>query len=213
MSSENLTHSLWHVKNAYEFDPKYIIDIGACSGTYGLYGLYKNPQLRYLLIEPLEEFNSKLTKHMGNNKHEIFNCALSDEEGVSFFKVDENAPDSSHIVFNESLETSTSSLVKVPTKTLDSLIKDSQGYELIGEEVLIKIDVQGAELQVVKGSLSTLKNNNCLVVIEIGMSRNDNIKIFSEMDSLGYRLIDCIDFVRFQGAQRVTSQFDAVFIK
>jgi len=79
--------------------------------------------------------------------------------------------------------------VKVKAKTLDS-------YKLKNLD-LIKIDVQGSELQVIEGSVETLTNNNPIVVVEILNQRtyNEFIKNKNTIDllfSLNYEIVNVV---------------------
>lgn len=208
-------NALWEVKKKGFFFPSLVVDVGACTGTNGLYGLFSEPEPFYLLIEPLSEFNSRLEHHMGSKHFQIVNCCLLGSVGTAKFKVDHSKKDSSHIIKTDTPDYLPGArVISVPVETLDNLLADDSFSFLANDacDIIIKIDVQGPEPDVIEGAAETIKKHNCLLIVEVGTSRENAIKIFSMLDSLGYRLVDCIDFVKFPGATKVTSQFDAVFM-
>jgi FkbM family methyltransferase len=103
------------------------------------------------------------------------NIALGDDEGRA--------------ILCQKLVTATSSitefdkcqrLVEVPLKMLDSVIEEL-GLERVDA---IKIDVEGAEIQVLKGAVNTIRRFKPFIVIEV---RNRNINGFEQtMESLRY---------------------------
>ena len=208
-----MLRSLWNIKSSTDFRPRLIVDVGACTGTSGLYGLFKEPDPLYLLIEPQSEFNSRLERYMVGKTHRILNCCLAASRGTAEFKIAPNK-DSSHLALPGASFGPTVKTISVPVDTLDSLVEENlpaAAEKLI--DMVVKIDVQGAELQVLQGGIGTLSKHNAVLIVEIGTGRDEAIRVFSLLDSLGYVLVDCFDFVKFKGAHRITSQLDAVFAK
>jgi FkbM family methyltransferase len=210
-----LLQTLWNVKSGTSFRPDLIVDVGACSGTAGLYGLFREPEPLYILVEPLAEFNATLAGHMKSKRHKIINACLSDQPGTAVFKVDAGMKDSSHMVSDAAGASDTvGGTIEVPVTTLDLVFAEHVG-DTGGpmRDIIVKIDVQGAEPQVIDGGIETLSKHNAVVVVEVGTARTNAVRIFSTLGALGYALVDAIDFTRFKGARRLTSQFDAVFAR
>lgn len=207
---------LWNIKKSKTFFPTIIIDVGACTGTNGLYGLYTDPSPFYLLVEPLHECNERLRYHMKTKHYEIQNVCLSNEIGRGVLNVLEEKKDSSYLVDESQYEAfQQENLLNVPVTTLDHLFFETPYKSHLKKctDIIIKIDVQGAEADVIKGGLNLIGNHNCVLIVEVGTNRNKSITIFSVLETLGYQLIDCIDFMSFETDEKVTSQFDAVFMK
>jgi hypothetical protein len=133
---------------------------------------------------------------------------LSDTEGELLFTT--NLDTVNHVSFaNDKNDT----LLKVKMNTLDSFcIKD--------KNVLLKIDVEGFELQVIQGGEVFFKDHVKSILIEISFMRDISLgeqcvfRIFSLLDKLGYALVNFIDF--YPGPKdsphlRV-AQVDCVFI-
>lgn len=136
-----------------EFDVKnqnVIIDIGANIGLYSLLAAKSNRNCKVFSFEPNPdtykrfEYNIRL-----NNIENIYpyKLAVSDFNGLSYFKKSKNTW-VSKITDSKDMET-----IEVDTITLDEIIKDNS-IEIID---LLKIDVEGSELNVIKGSTNTIK--------------------------------------------------------
>ncbi len=133
-----------------------VVDIGAHSGTTGLYGLFTQPEPTYILVEPLAEFNAKLANLMKDRRHRIINACLSDRTGVATFKIDQAKKDSSHLVLDRDLATGTSNAVEIPVTTLDRVVSE-HAPELgpQSRDIVVKIDVQGTETNVIDGAMDS----------------------------------------------------------
>jgi len=78
--------------------------------------------------------------------------------------------------------------VYIPMLTIDSL-----GLTDVG---MIQLDVEGSELDILKGSVETLKTNQCLLMLEINDSLLDQItEYLSEIDYIFYKKISRVDYI------------------
>jgi len=157
--------------NEYSDKSKVAIDVGVYRGvyTYKLSSLFKNVicfEPNPLLYKYLKE---NLTKILDNI--EIYNYALSDKTGSTSLKI----PNRGKSLFSNNYEElyklgaatihennvlSNYESFEVKTKKLDDLIKN----ENIG---FIKIDVEGHETEVIKGSIEIIKKNKPTLLVEI----------------------------------------------
>ena len=97
---------------------------------------------------------------------------------------------------------------KVAVKRLDS-------FKLGTAPFLIKIDVEGAELGVLRGAIQTLKDTE-IIICEIGVEKRHTgqaelSEVFSFMASQHFQLFDIVDMDATKGG--ALSYLDAVFIK
>lgn len=94
--------------------------------------------------------------------------------------------------------------------TLDNIVQE---YELKGT-CFIKLDVQGSELDVLKGATSILKKTEFLLLEISTLNYNKDAPIFSEviqfLDSLNFILFDICDERR--NKQKVLFQVDLLFV-
>jgi FkbM family methyltransferase len=148
-----------------------IFDIGANFGLYGLLSKSVNPHSTVYFFEPLRRNCDLIEKNIYSNhfeKTEVECMALSDSNGImDFFDMEseENTIGSLDKEFVKS-HTHAKTLVKIQvhTKTLDFFI----GEKNIEKIDLLKIDVEGAELLVLRGFKENIKKYTPDIIIEIG---------------------------------------------
>lgn len=144
------------------FKPKTIIDVGVAEGTGDLYRNF--PDAYYLLIEPLVEFKpclkKILTRHQGSY---VLAAAGSCSQQVTLNVHDKHLEGSS--LYKESMGNSADGHeIEVPMLTIDSMVND----KTLAGPFLIKVDVQGAELDVLDGCQSTLEDTE-VIALEVSM--------------------------------------------
>ena len=196
---------MWSNLAKLGFQPHSIIDIGAASGewTKELISIY--PNANYLMVEPLEENRSNLRLLCSNNTNILFwNGIVSSFNGESKFNVHR---DQSSIFSSEFKGTTT--LVKV--KTLDSLLSEIN----ISNVDAIKIDVQGAELEVLKGAEKSI--SLCKVIqMEVSFRKiYENApcahELIKYMADKGFRIFDIADTFK-RKEDRALLQADIFFV-
>jgi FkbM family methyltransferase len=187
---------LKQLKNKYNMNINGVIHIGAHYGQE--YLLYKELGIINLIFfEPLKSNYEVLISNVPQNLCK--NVALgSSENELEMYVEEENQGGSSsllepvlhsvqypHIVFNKK--------EKVKVKTLDS-------FNLNNQFNMINIDVQGYELEVLKGSLETLKNID-YVIAEV--NRAEVYKNCCKVNELD-------DFLSNYGLRRVETTWDGI---
>lgn len=125
-----------------------IIDIGANYGDLGIY--LRQFGVKMYGIDPDNEAFLALKE---NNYYKIYNCACSNKVGISKLYLNSQHADSSLISTN-----SNQNYAKVETNTIDNLFKEK------GKIKLIKIEAEGFEPEIIKGSLSVLKKTEFICV-------------------------------------------------
>ncbi len=143
------------------------IDVGCHKGEILDLMLKYAPQGQHYGFEPIPDFFKKLeTKY--KDRATILPYALSDNSGESTFQFVKNAPAYSGIkrrkydVTHPDIEEITVSLQR-----LDDVIPKDQ------EIHVIKIDVEGAELGVLKGAKNLLKKNKPIIIFEFGKGASE----------------------------------------
>ena len=173
------------------------IDIGANVGRHSvplakklgdggfLYAFEPIPVIRKLLIDNI--FSSSL------NNVAVFPCALSNVNKVSEFIYIPNLPEESGLKkrhrYNAVPENE--QIIKVGTFRLDDLISTSKSISFI------KIDVEGGELDVLRGAKEVLKSSQPIVAFECGASsylgyHETPDEIFEIFSSLGYSIFSIL---------------------
>jgi FkbM family methyltransferase len=145
-------------------DESNCIDIGCHKGEILDWMIRFAPQGTHHAVEPIPYlFKALKDKYTQSNIH-LHALALSDNAGKLNFNVVKNAPAYSGIrqrkyaIPNPDVE-----IIEVDVKRLDDIIAEHQTVRLI------KIDVEGAELDVLKGATRILKECRPYVMFEFGL--------------------------------------------
>lgn len=145
------------------------IDVGCHSGVMLDELIKLAPNGCHYAFEPLEDlFKGLVQKFGGRENVRIRNSALSDSSGTVTFQHVVSNPGYSGLRHrsydrpNEEIRE-----ILVPTEMLDDVIPESTRI------AFIKIDVEGAELQVFKGAVKTLKRSRPIIVFEHGLGAAD----------------------------------------
>ena len=170
------------------FYPEIILDVGAFNGnwTKDCRKIFNNSQ--YYLIEPQDRLKSELER-MENQKIIYKNLLLGrqDDAIVDFYI---SGTSSSILKFDSSTP------VKRKTTSMDTLCKNIN----ISKIDLLKLDVQGYELEILKGAKNVLKRTS-LIITEVSLiDVYENCPLVSEivkyLDTRDFQLFDIADFRR-----------------
>jgi FkbM family methyltransferase len=164
-----------------------VVDIGAHSGAYSaVLARLVGRRGRVICIEPLPDLAKRLRrggKQLRLPLH-VEQCALAAENGES----DLHIP-----VVGDRVQRGFASLhphgaeryidIRVPLRRLDDVVADE-----LRQITFIKIDVEGAELDVLRGAMTTLRRYRPALLIEIEQRHSTGpiTDTFSFVESLGY---------------------------
>ena len=180
-----------------------VIDVGVQSGTQALIDVF--PDQPHFLIEPLAEWNSAIveTYRAAGVSYDILNEAASSEPGTVTLLLKNvlPGPHASH-AFMVKGDPAGSEYRRVGATTLDDAISSR---DLPGPHIL-KVDVDGAELEVLKGAEETLKSCS-LVMLEASVV--NLIERGTIMDRHGFQLCELVDLCYYD---RRFVQADMIFI-
>lgn len=182
------TNYLKKLKNEYKFEPKVIYDIGSCvlHWTVEADTIWPNSQI-YLFdaFSPLEQLYKK-------NKYKYNIGVLSDKDDkiVKFYQNDFKIGGNSYYRerFYSAIFPKDNYIEKVTSK-LDTVVKNNN----FNYPNLIKMDVQGSELDIIKGSKECLKTCEYLIVELQDVEYNDGAPLahvtIDYLDSIGFKCI------------------------
>jgi FkbM family methyltransferase len=146
----NFEKDFFNVGDAFLAKGGVFLDVGANHGllSFGLAGRHMD-KIEFHLFEP----NPKLVTSIERSRalYTSMNChvnaaALSDREGLVSFKIDQNQTGASHIADNGQEQ--------VVSLSLDRYLTDTK----ISHVALMKMDVEGHELLVLRGAKQSLKS-------------------------------------------------------
>jgi len=198
----------WRVIRNLGASCEIFVDVGSNFGFYSVLLGKINPRVRSFCFEPVPEiFKSNQQFHQANQSShaEILNLAVSDQEGndVLFLPAGQPVAEirsgslNKDFFYNQKF-----SQVEIPiTKvTLDSF-EQSRGSEWKEKRMLIKVDVEGHEVQALRGAAGVIQQYQPLIVCEIELIK-ENIaeigKLLSQWNYTAYA-ISVAGLVRLSG--------------
>ena len=203
----------WHVLFEHlaklGFSPKHAIDIGAGTGTTEIYEHFPNAFLH--LYEPLTECLPSLNELAETRPARVVHAVVGASAGSTTLNVHPDLIGSSVLQEVEGGGDDGHEVV-VDVVTLDADLND---VDLAGG-VLMKIDVQGFELEVLAGAQETLRSCD-VVIIECSLIATmqggaEIIDVMRAMDEAGFSLFDLIGGLE-RPLDGSLAQVDAVFVK
>ena len=155
----------WPEVLPWKWKPRTVLDVGAYKGQVAmqLAQLYRPNFIG--LIEPQQELAVELQSKSFAPHQKVFACALGRSAGSSTLNVLASAASSSLLSITPGCEKlfhrrmDVKRLIQVPVRTLDSIFAECGLQELD----LLKIDVQGYELEVLTGAEKSLRNIHVIV--------------------------------------------------
>jgi FkbM family methyltransferase len=146
------------------------VDVGCAEAKLLRWMQKLSPEGEHYAFEPIPTAYQKLVKLFAKHDNvQLFNLALSNLNGESSFQHVIDRPTYSGL--KERTYTNASERIEqimVRTARLDDIVPRSQQIDFI------KIDVEGAELLVLKGALETIRNSRPVIVFEHGLGAADH---------------------------------------
>jgi FkbM family methyltransferase len=186
------------------FEPKTVIDVGAALGTFNLYETF--PNSRHLLIEPIAENEPYLAKICRKLKSaEYIIAAATKKSGIFTLNV---SPDMVHSSISEGVNADHQNpyLRNIPAITLDEICRDRN----LPGPYLIKVDVDGQELDVLTGATQILQQTEYVIVEVCLFAQMYDIIHF--MKTQGFVAYDIVD-LGYRPIDAALWQVDMAFVK
>jgi FkbM family methyltransferase len=198
-----------HQLSTSGFRPRTVIDVGVATKTDELYQAFKDVNI--LLIEPLAEFEPFLRDICLSYNAQYVLAAAGENRGSAIINVH---PDKFGSSFFKEVEGPSVDGVprEVPVVTIDDLCADRN---LVGP-YLMKVDVQGAELQVLAGATHTLQQTEA-VILEVtlfgtmigGPQLSDIVASMKQYGLAVYDVFGC----HYRPLDNALCQLDMVFVQ
>lgn len=184
-----------------------IVDVGVREKTGELINVF--PDVKHHLFEPVSEFFETITANYRSVQHELYPMALSDESGLLYLVIrslEKNGqPTHSHIS-DSAVVVDGRHIIKcypIDVRRFDSLPLSGE----IDVNFLLKVDVDGKDLNVLKGFGEDL-NKASAVIVECTV---DNIlERISYVENAGFLIADLVDIVYYGDS---LYQLDAVMVR
>ena len=151
--------SIEHRKQLSEIKCDFILDVGGNRGQFSLISRMVKPGLPIVAFEPIPTEAEIFRKALSGKNVQLHQTALGENAGEAEIHLSRSADSSSLLPIGELQrklfrDTDEIGTLKVPVKRLDDFKSEWEKYS----RILLKIDVQGFELSVLKGAVETLKN-------------------------------------------------------
>jgi len=142
-----------------------IMDVGAFPGDFTVIASRMLDTGRIIALEPDPKNRDYLEKMLRFNPSNInisvLPYALSDKHGTRCFVQDDFS--SAFLSCRKKRSNPRKNLIMVETKTLDSILEE-QGAFITDQPLLIKMDIEGAELEAMKGAGKTLAHGATFLI-------------------------------------------------
>jgi FkbM family methyltransferase len=190
------------------YNPNVVIDIGAYHGEWTLETKAIFPGSKFLMLEAQhakEQYLEKIAKEHKNVFYKIGLIGKEYNDKVPFYELETGSS-----VYEEMTHYDRK-LTYYPMMTLDSVVQE---FNLDGE-FFVKLDVQGAELDVLEGATKTLEKVNFILLEASLLDYNNGAPLIAEviqyMNTKDFVLFDICDQRRKEDA--VLFQVDLIFSK
>jgi|TARA_B100001093_G_scaffold417100_1_gene407954 FkbM family methyltransferase len=193
-----------------KINPKYILDIGCGHGEWFLKCNLFFPKAKYLLFDA-NKYNESRLKVLKNKNSNIFYkiCLLSETiKNQKFFNMGYGSS-----VYEEN----TNFMREVEHITSTTLKHELSNFKLDTNNNMIKLDVQGSEIDILKGLGSNIDLFE-IILLETSVKEYNKgsplfIDVINFMNEKNFSFYDIYDLKRLGMNKSFLVQFDAVFIR
>ncbi len=203
-----------------EFEAKWVLDIGANVGDVTIAALKSYKESKVICFEPVQSTYDGLEKRLSPYSNRVFmhKVALSNSNGTGEINIT-TSHGANSIAAQASLHKKYNPHVQEVGKEKIVLARlDDYHTSLPCQQIdVMKIDVEGHELDVLKGGINFITNCVDIIIIEISLMRDQSLEdqaifeIFAILKKAGFRLINAIDLHRSQDGSAMLVQMDCVF--
>jgi len=182
-----------------------IVDVGVSTSTDELINCF--PKKEHLLFEPVFKNHKYIAKNYKKIKHKLFKVALSNEKKIAYCNEYSNWSNgiSTHASISlNPVKVDGKKFIKCEKLKVDIL--DSY-EEIIKKNFLLKIDVDGTDLEVLNGSKKVIKNASIVIIEATWSGLAERAKFVEDQ---GFVLYDIADKCFYGDA---LWQCDLVFVR
>ena len=203
-----------------DLDINTVIDVGANNGQFAKLARAVFPEALIYSFEPLPDCYAVLRNALpGDRQFFPIECGIGSKEQTLDFYRSFHSPSSSFLKMEEShkeafpytSEGQAAKPEKVKVMTLDGALRERP----IEPNILIKIDVQGYEMEVIEGAISHIKKANVVILemsfVELYADQPLFHDVYQRMYKLGYRFTGSLAQMEHPHTGQVV-QTDAIFV-
>jgi FkbM family methyltransferase len=171
------------------------VDIGCHKGFFLRHILRLSPKGYHFAFEPIPRLYRNLERHFSSDRVRVLPYALSSSAGSAKFHFNRDNPAFSGLRRRlYPSENDRISILEVDVRTLDGIIPSGIPIDLI------KIDVEGAELLVLRGASETIERSHPVIIFEFGTGSSEYYgttpdDIYAFLAKYGYGLFTLSGFL------------------
>jgi FkbM family methyltransferase len=195
------------------FRPKGILDVGAYEGSFAIMAKHFFPQAPVVMFEAQPGKEERLKAVAAALPGVDYRMALLGPEtrAQAWFQLVNPAGDTSGSSLYEEQTRFARDVISLPMGTLDDVVAEFSGRDFD----MLKLDVQGAELDVLRGAAQTLAGIE-VIVIELSLQEYNKgapliAEVMARLDALGFALFDMFGVSRTPAG--VLLQSDGIFLR
>jgi FkbM family methyltransferase len=182
--------------------PNWILDVGANVGDVSEAALISYPKCRVICFEPVRATFELLKKRLApyGNRVILINEALSDENGTCEINITTFHGANSISLQSDFHKDLNPHIYETGKETVTIARLDDIAPRIGDQKIdVMKIDVEGHELNVLKGGVDFIRDRVDTIIIEMSLMRDQSweeqsvAKIFTLLDDLGFKLINLFD--------------------
>ncbi len=202
------------------FEAKWILDIGANVGDVAVAALNSYRESKVICFEPVQKTYDTLKDRLSSfgDRIQLHKVALSNTTGAgeinitTFHGANSIEPQASfHKEYNPFVQ-------EMGKERIELVRLDDYFVNFPCERIdVMKIDVEGHELDVLKGGIQFIASRVDIIIIEVSMMRDQSLnnqaifEIFTLLKSAGFRFLNAMDLNRTTDGTALLTQMDCVF--
>ena len=211
---DDFVNILCFIDNSEEIN---LVDVGANEGVFSKDFLNFFPKTKQIiLLEPLKHLNEMIKKNLeGFNNYQIFNKGVGEKKEIKIIKYDKKSTNlASFKNYTDEVNTIYKKKNQI-TEKIEIIRLDELNFNFHNKSVL-KVDVQGLEVEVLKGATNSLKLFD-LIIIECSFAKEYLHSEPSFADIVELLKKDDLYPIIFQGYGKLISSYaierDVIFVK
>lgn len=208
---------LHYAKLPDEISPAWVVDVGAADGAMARAALDSYPSCRLICLEPssstFAEMKNALTRY--GDRIRFIHAAVADYTGETQLRITTSKFANSLFPQPEKYRQENPSVQEVGMETVKVVSLDSLNLDLpAGKDGILKIDVEGAEWEVLRGGRKFISEKVDWIIIELAFARRTGgffLPIQNLLDECGFEWANIIDLYQSGRNQCYLNSMDVLF--